>query len=282
MVVCPGFIDIQSHSIAPLMTDGRSLSKVAQGVTTEVMGELWTPAPFGGRRGSPFGWASLPAELEEQARGWSRFGHWLEFLETRGVSVNVASFVGGGTVREYAKGWDGGDPTPEELAVMRAVTAEAMEDGAFGIATALIYPPNCYSPDSELVDLARVVARHGGIYVTHIRSESDRLLESLEETIAIGRESGAPIEIYHLKASGKPNWHKLPRAIEIIDEARAGGVDVTADMYPYVASGTGLTVLLPEWVMEGGRLWENLQDGETRARIHAEMLEAHEGALISG
>jgi dihydroorotase/N-acyl-D-amino-acid deacylase len=282
MVVCPGFIDIQSHSIAPLMTDGRSLSKVAQGVTTEIMGELWTPAPFGGRRAAPFGWSPVPAEVEEQARGWSRFGHWLEFLEGRGVSVNVGSFIGGGTVREYAKGWDGGEPSPEEMAVMRQVTAEAMEDGALGIATALIYPPNCYSPDWELVALATEVARRGGIYVTHIRSESDRLLECLKEAIDLSRQSAAPLEIYHLKASGQPNWHKMPRAIEIIEEARAGGVDVTADMYPYVASGTGLTVLLPEWVAEGGRLWANLEDPATRARIHAEMLEAHEGALISG
>src|SRR5262249_50118692 len=160
-----------------------------------------------------------PPELEEQARGWTRFRDWLEFLEGRGVSVNVGSFVGGGTVREYAKGWDSGDPTPEELAVMRAVTTEAMDEGAFGIATALLYPPNCYSPDAELTELARMVARRGGIYVTHIRSEGDRLLEALAETITIGRESGAPVEIYHLKASGEPNWPKMPRAIEMIDQA---------------------------------------------------------------
>src|SRR5207248_9396313 len=168
-----------------------------QGVTTEIMGELWPPAPFGGRRAAPFGWSPVSAEIEEQARGWTRFRNWLEFLETRGVSVNVGSFVGGGTVREYAKGWDGGDPSPEELAVMRQVTAEAMEEGAFGIATALIYPPNCYSPDSELTALATVVARYGGIYVTHIRSESDRLLECLREAIEISRLSGAPLEVYH-------------------------------------------------------------------------------------
>ncbi len=270
-VVCPGFIDIQSHSIAPFMTDGRSLSKVTQGVTTEIMGELWTPTPYGGRRREPFTWADLPAEIESQMRGWTRFRHWLEFLERRGVSVNFGSFVGGGTVREYAKGWDAGDPTPEELEVMRRVTAEAMEEGAFGIATALIYPPNCYSPDSELTEVARVVAEYGGIYVTHLRSEGDRLLEALEDALTLSRDSGAPLEIYHLKATGKPNWPKIPQVIERIDQARAEGIDVTADMYPYVASGTGLTVLLPDWAAEGGKLWENLEDPATCARIRDEM-----------
>jgi len=271
-VVCPGFIDIQSHSIAAFMTDGRSLSKVTQGVTTEIMGELWTPTPFGGRRREPFGWGDPSAELEEATRGWTRFHHWIEFLSTRGVSVNFGSFVGGGTVREFAKGWDAGDPTPDELEVMRRVTAEAMEDGAFGVATALIYPPNCYSPDAELTEVAKVVARYGGIYVTHIRSEGDRLLESLDEAILLGREAEVPVEIYHLKATGAPNWPKIPQAIERIDRAREAGVDVAADMYPYVASGTGLTVLLPDWASEGGRLWENLEDPATRAQIRAEMV----------
>lgn len=281
MVVSPGFIDIQSHSIGVFMTDGRSLSKVTQGVTTEIMGELWSPTPFGGRRAEPFGWGDVPAELVERTRGWTRFRDWLEFLEERGVSVNIGSFVGGGTIREYAKGWDAGDPTPEELEVMRRVTAEAMEDGALGIATALIYPPNAYSPDSELIEVAKVVARYGGLYVTHIRSEGDRLLEALEDALTLGRESGAPVEIYHLKATGKRNWSKIPEVIARIDRARAEGVDVTADMYPYVASGTGLTVLLPDWAAEGGRLWENLEEPATRARIRAEMVGPKVEALSS-
>lgn len=271
MVVCPGFIDIQSHSIAGLMSDGRSLSKLTQGVTTEIMGELWTPAPFGGRREDPWGWADVPAEVAELARGWTRFHHWLEFLQERGVSPNVGSFVGGGTVREYAKGWDGGEPSAAEVEVMRHVTRKSMEDGAFGIATALIYPPNCYSPDWELTEAAKVVGQYGGLYVTHIRSEGDRLLESLEDAITLGREARVPVEIYHLKATGTRNWPKLPQVIERIDRAREEGVDIAADMYPYVASGTGLTVLLPDWASEGGKLWENLEDPSTRARIRAEM-----------
>ncbi len=270
-VVCPGFIDIQSHSIAPFMTDGRSLSKVTQGVTTEIMGELWTPAPFGGRREHPFGWSSLDPEIEQATREWTRFAHWMQFLDDRGVAVNFGSFIGGGTVREFAKGMDAGAPSDDELDVMRRVTAEAMEDGAFGIATALIYPPNCYSPDSELLELARVVSRYGGVYVTHMRSEGDALLESLEDTIALGRIAHVPIEIYHLKATGKRNWHKVPEMIARIDRARAEGVDVAADMYPYTASGTGLTVMLPYWVSEGGGLYERLEDPAVRGRLCSEM-----------
>jgi dihydroorotase/N-acyl-D-amino-acid deacylase len=254
------------------MTDGRSLSKVTQGVTTEIMGELWSPVPFGGRRVSPFGSDFSSEETKKLVKPWVRFHEWLDFLAERGVSVNFGSFVGGATIREYAKGWDQGDPTPEELEIMRRVMREAMEDGAFGIATALIYPPNAYSPDSELIEVARVVGEMGGVYITHVRSEGDRFLESLEDAITLGREAKVPVEIYHLKATGARNWHKMPLAIEMIDQARAEGIDVTADMYPYVASGTGLTVLLPDWVSEGGRLFENLRDPATRARIHEEMI----------
>ncbi len=272
MVLAPGFIDIQSHSISAFMADGRSVSKVTQGVTTEIMGELWTPAPFGGRRKEPFGWATLSAEDEEAASRWTRFSDWIEHLERRRVAVNFGSFLGGGTLREYACGWDRGDPTPDELQLMCRVTAEAMEDGAFGLATALIYPPNSFSPDSELTEVARVVGQHGGVYITHIRSEGDRFLESLEDTIRLGEEADVPVEVYHLKVTGRPNWDKMPKAIARIDRARAAGVDVTADMYPYVASGTGLTVLLPDWAAEGGDLYDNLREPTFRARVREEML----------
>jgi dihydroorotase/N-acyl-D-amino-acid deacylase len=271
-VVCPGFIDIQSHSLMPLLTDGRSLSKVMQGVTTEILGELWTPAPYGGRRQARFGSIFGDEEKTLAAKPWTRFGEWIAHYFARGCSVNVGSFVGGATVREYAKGWDQGDPTADELDVMRRVMAEAMDDGAFGIATALIYPPNSYSPDSELTEVARVVGERGGLYITHIRSEGDRLLESLQDAITLGRDAHVPVEIYHLKATGPRNWPKMRDAIELINQARAEGVDVTADMYPYVASGTGLTTLLPDWASEGGRLFDNLRDPATRARIRAEMV----------
>ncbi len=272
MVVCPGFIDIQSHSLMPFLTDGRALSKVTQGVTTEIMGELWTPVPFGGKRVSPFG-SIFGDEEKEHDYGWTRFRDWLDFLSGRGVSVNFGSFVGGATVREYAKGWEMGDPTPDELETMRRVTAEAMEDGAFGVATALIYPPNSYSPNFELTEVARVVGDYRGVYITHIRSEGDLLLESIDETIALGREANVAVEVYHLKATGKRNWPKMQKVIEKIDAARAEGIDIAADMYPYIGSGTGLSVLFPYWVSEGGRFFENLRDPATRARIHDEMVD---------
>jgi N-acyl-D-amino-acid deacylase len=158
-----------------------------------------------------------------------------------------------------------GRPTPDELATMRRVAAEAMEDGACGVAYALIYPPDAYADTDEIVAVCEEVARRGGVYITHIRSEGDRLLEALEEAIEIGRRASLPVEVYHLKASGASNWPKMPRAIERIDRARADGVDVTADMYPYVASGTGLTAMLPPWSEEGDRLFDRLDDPEERA-----------------
>jgi N-acyl-D-aspartate/D-glutamate deacylase len=271
-VFCPGFIDIQSHSLMPLYSDGRSLSKVTQGVTTEILGELWTPAPLGGRRDLVRSAGDIATDLREIAQKWRRFSDWLSSYEQIGVSVNVGSFVGGGTVREWACGWDAGDPTPEQMEEMRRVTAEAMEDGAFGIAPALIYPPSSYSPDSELTECAKVVGRYGGVYIVHLRSEGDGLLDAIEATITLSREADCPVEIYHLKASGERNWPRMADAIERIHAARADGVDITADMYPYVASGTGLSVLIPLWASEGGRMWENLGDPATRRRIHDEMI----------
>jgi N-acyl-D-aspartate/D-glutamate deacylase len=274
MVVAPGFIDIQSHSILPFFSDGRGLSKVTQGVTTEIMGEAWTPAPFGGRIASPFRGAFFTGreEWEERARGWRRFGDWLADLEARGVSQNVGSFIGGATVREWGKAMDLGEATPDELAAMCRVTAEALEDGAFGVATALIYPPGAFAGTDELAAIARVVGRYGGVYITHIRSESERLLEGLDEALEIGRRGEVPVEIYHLKAAGRASWHKLPATIERINAARAAGQDVTADMYPYIASGTGLSACLPPWAAAGGRLYENLRDPAMRATIRAEVL----------
>jgi len=275
LVVAPGFIDIQSHSIFPFLTDTRSLSKVTQGVTTEIMGELWTPAPFGGRITSPFGNRLMgnATEWDATARTWTRFGDWLETLADRGVSVNFGSFLGGGTVREYAKGMDLGTPTADELAVMRRVMTEAMEDGAFGVAPALIYPPDAYMGTEELVALAEVVGRYGGVYITHLRSEGDRFLEALEEAIEIGTRGRCAVEIYHLKATSPRNWAKMPQAIARITAARAAGLDITADMYPYIASGTGLTACLPPWSAEGGKLFANLRDPDMRARIRDEVLE---------
>jgi N-acyl-D-amino-acid deacylase len=277
MVVCPGFIDILSHSHTPLMYDARDLSKITQGVTTEIMGEGWTPAPNGGRIADPFaGYVGRDREnlsdWIEQAKNWSRFGAWLNALAARGVSPNIGSFLGGGTLREYAKGMEMGAPTPDELATMRRVMAEAMEDGAFGVSYALIYPPDTYTSTDELVEVARVAAGYGGIYITHMRSEGNELLTALDEAIEIGRRAGLPVEIYHLKASGRQNWHLMAPAIERIQAARDAGVDVTADMYPYAASGTGLDSVLPPWVAEGGTYFETLADPVIQQRIRAETL----------
>jgi N-acyl-D-amino-acid deacylase len=276
MAVCPGFIDIQSHSILTLMSDGRSLSKITQGVTTEIMGEAWTPAPFGGLIDDPLSNALFVqnnGDWPARMRSWGRFGDWLEAMGASGVSPNIGSFLGGGTLRQYACGMRMGRATPDELTTMRRVMAESMEDGAFGVSYALIYPPDSFVETDELVEVCRVVAAHHGVYITHVRSEADQLVEAIGEAIEIGRRAGLPVEIYHLKAAGRPFWGLMPAAIRAIEAARAEGVDVTADMYPYAASGTGLTSILPPWADADGKLYENLADPAMRAKIRAEVLE---------
>jgi N-acyl-D-aspartate/D-glutamate deacylase len=275
MVACPGFVDILSHSIRPLMRDPRGLSKVTQGVTTEIMGEAWTPAPSGGKieeslRPDPI--LDAVPEWRERARGWRRFSDWLEAMSTAGVTPNVASFLGGGTVREYARGMQMGPPDAGELDCMRKVVDAAMRDGALGVSYALIYPPEAYARTDELIQVCRVVGDHGGVYATHLRSESDHLHEAIREALEIGRRARLPVEIYHLKASGSRNWPRMADAIEMIAEARANGQDVTADMYPYPAGGTGLTSVLPPWVAAEGKLFERLEDPAIRARVRAEVL----------
>lgn len=270
-VLAPGFIDIFSHSIQPLMRDGRCLSKITQGVTTEIMGEAWTPAPQGGhiapRKLAPY----VPEVWNERMKTWERFGGWLEAMLEHGVSPNVGSFLGGGTLREYACGMRMGKAGQSELEAMRRVVREAMEDGAFGVSYALIYPPDDYADTEEIVEVCKVVAEHGGLYITHLRSESDRLLEAVEEALEIGRRAKLPVQIYHLKASREDNWPKMAQVIARINQARKAGQDVSADVYPYTASGTGLTAMLPNWVAEGGGLYEKLRDPEVRARIRVEL-----------
>ncbi len=277
LVACPGFIDIQSHSILSLMIDGRCLSKITQGVTTEIMGEAWTPAPVAGRHTDPMANTLLPMpiskEWQEKIRGWTRFADWLQAVEEAGASPNIGSFLGGGTLRHVGKGMEMGQPSADELDLMRRTTAEAMEDGAFGVSYALIYPPDSYTDTEELIEICKVVSRYNGVYITHMRSEGARLFEGLEEALTIGRRADLPVEIYHLKASGAANWHKMPSTIARIGEARAQGLDVTADMYPYAASGTGLSSLLPTWTAADGNFFENLEDPAVRTRIRKEMLD---------
>jgi N-acyl-D-amino-acid deacylase len=277
MVVCPGFIDIQSHSIRSLMVDGRCLSKITQGVTTEIMGEATTPGPIGGGNESALGevtpgsYLAMVPDWVERSRGWRRFGDWLAALEESGVSPNVGSFLGGGTLRRFGRGMAMGASSADQLARMRAAVDAAMDDGAFGVAYALIYPPDAYVSTDEIVEVCRVVAARGGVYITHMRSEGDALLEGVDEALAIGRRSGAPVEIYHLKASGRRNWPLMAEAMERIERAQAEGLDVTADMYPYTGAGTGLTAVLPPWVAEGGKLYERLGDGSVRTRLREEL-----------
>ena len=281
LVACPGFIDIQSHSILSLMIDGRSLSKITQGVTTEIMGEAWTPAPVAGRHTDPMENSILPMpisdEWRENMRGWTRFGHWLQAVADAGVSPNIGSFLGGGTLRHVGKGMEMGRPSADELDLMRRTMAEAMEDGAFGVSYALIYPPDSYTDTEELIEICKVVSRYNGLYITHMRSEGAQLFEGLEEALTIGRRADLPVEIYHLKASGAANWHKMPSTIARIEEARAQGLDVTADMYPYAASGTGLSSLLPTWTAADGRFFENLENPNVRSRIRKETLDDPDG-----
>ncbi|MBX3010292.1 MAG: D-aminoacylase [Caldilineaceae bacterium] len=284
LVLCPGFIDIQSHSILPLMRDGRCLSKIRQGVTTEIMGEGWTPAPCGGQISDPYAFSLVNFEVgewRERMKTWRRFRDWLDAMIDHGVSPNIGSFLGGGTLRAYAKGMAMGPATADELALMKRLMAEAMEDGAVGVAYALIYPPDTYVETDEIVEVCKVMAPYGGVYISHVRSEAARLHQGISEAIEIGRRAACPVEIYHLKASGQENWAKIPAIIAMIDQARATGIDVTADMYPYTASGTGLMAMFPTWVSADGKFFDNLRDPTTRERIRSEMINPAAGLMAS-
>ena len=275
LVVCPGFIDIQSHSREALLTgDGRVVSKVTQGVTTEIMGEGWSNAPANERtiafiRSDEPGAAKIAAEFT----GPHGFDAWLLAMKRHGSSVNFGSFVGSATVRAYVKGMDQGVPSNAELESMRGLVRHAMEDGAFGLASALIYPPDNFVARRDLIELAKVMAPFGGVYISHIRSEADHLLEAIDEAIEIGREGGVPVEIYHLKAAGRRNWPKAAAAVARIAAARERGLDVGADMYPYVAGSTGLAAILPPFASAGDRLFERLADPAERTKIRAEVLD---------
>ena len=222
LVVCPGFIDIQSHSREALLTgDGRVISKVTQGITTEIMGEGWSNAPANVRT-IAFSRTDEPdaAKRSREFAGPHGFDAWLRAMESHGSSVNFGSFVGSATVRAYVKGMDQGPPSRPELDTMKRLVREAMEDGAFGLASALIYPPDNFVAKEDLVELTKVMAPFGGIYISHIRSEADRLLEAIDEAIDIGRLGGVPVEIYHLKAAGRRNWIKAAAAIARITRLR--------------------------------------------------------------
>jgi len=297
LVVAPGFIDIQSHSREAFLDgDGRVISKITQGITTEIMGEGWTDAPANERTLAVSRLLDDPvAGKRAQEFGGPRgFNAWLEAMHSRGVSPNIGSFVGSATIRAYVKGLEQGPPTAAELETMRQLVRNAMEDGAFGLATALIYPPDNFVSTADLIELAQAMASYGGVYITHMRSEADKFLEAIDEALRIGKEGGVPVEIYHLKAAGRRNWHKAPLAIARINAARAEGQDVGADMYLYIAGGTSLSACLPPWAAADGKLLDNLRSPEMRERIKAEVvrqtsewenlceLATPEGVLLAG
>jgi N-acyl-D-amino-acid deacylase len=267
--VAPGFINMLAHPEESLLFDGRALSDLRQGVTLEVLGEdSMGPltAEMKGRALQRQGDIRYPIE-------WTTLGEYLQLLQQRRIAPNVASYVGAGTVRINVLGERDVQPTAEQLAQMRTLVRQAMEQGAVGVTTALIYSPNEYARTPELIALATESARCGGIYSVHMRSEGDRLLEAVQETVDIARASGAPAEIYHLKAAGRRNWGKIDGLIAAVEKARGEGTRITADMYVYTAGATGLDAAMPPWVLDGGlEMWiERLQDPKIRARVIAEM-----------
>lgn len=274
LVAAPGFIDIQSHSRGNFLTgDGRVISKVTQGITTEILGEGWTNAPANELTLAVEGSVDPEARrITKEFNGPRGFNNWLEAMQKHGTSPNFGSFLGATTVRMYVKGEAPGSPTAKELEIMRQLVRDAMEDGAFGLATALIYPPGNFATTEELVELAKVMKPYGGVYITHLRSEADNFLKGIDEAIEIGRKGGVPVEIYHLKAAGRRNWHKMPLAIARLQGARTERLDIGADMYPYVAGSTGLVACMPPWASADGKLGENLSDPEMRKKIHDEIL----------
>ncbi|MFL5608410.1 MAG: amidohydrolase family protein [Gemmatimonadaceae bacterium] len=280
LVVAPGFIDVQAQSYdAHLTGDGRVISKISQGVTTEILGEGGTPAPANAAMIaslSPSDTAN--ARLMRGFTGEHGFGAWLAAMERHGSSVNVGSFLGAEVPRVFAKGFAEGRATPAELDTMRRVVRDAMRDGAFGLGSALIYPPGSYAGTDELVAQAEAMAPYHGLYITHIRSEDDQLFEAMDEALAIGRRGGVPVEIYHLKAAGTHNWSKARAMVAKIDSARAAGQDVGATMYPYPASANSLGACIPQWASADGKLLANLRDATIRARIVREMADTGRGA----
>jgi N-acyl-D-amino-acid deacylase len=264
LVVSPGWIDMLGHSEYPLLRDGRAVSKITQGITSEITGEVTSVVPVN---------ANTLRELGRDSVAWTDLDGYFRVLEAARPAINLGTFVTVGSVRRYAMGDADRAPTPAELDTMRALVADAMEDGAMGLSSGLIYAPASYASTAEVVELARVAAAYGGGYASHIRSEGDRLVEAVEEAIGIGEAAGTWVQIHHLKASGRANWGKMVQAVAAIETARARGVDVTADQYPYPASGTGLDAIIPNWAHAGGTdsLLARLADPTARARLRAEL-----------
>jgi N-acyl-D-amino-acid deacylase len=276
LAVAPGFINMLSWANESLIQDGRSQSDIRQGVTLEVMGEGWSMGPLNDEM------KRVELTRQDDIRypiAWTTLGQYLEHLERRGIAPNVASFVGAATVRVHELGEGDVDPDPAQLARMRALVRQAMNEGAMGVGSSLIYAPGSFAETDELVALVSEAGRCGGMYISHMRSEGDRILQSVDELIEIARRSGAPAEIYHLKMGGRDNWGRYEEVIRRVEAARASGLRVTADMYTYVAGATGLDASMPLWVQAGGReAWiERLRDPAIRARVAEEMRRPGQG-----
>ena len=270
LAVAPGFINMLSWATVSLIEDGRGMSDLEQGVTLEVFGEGWSMGPLTDAMKDEA--VARQGDIKYEI-AWTTLDEYLQYLEDRGVSPNLASFVGATTVRIHVLGYADRPPTPEELESMKDLVRQAMEDGALGVGSSLIYAPAFYADTDELVALAAVAGEYGGMYISHIRSEGKKLLEGVDELIHIAREAGVPAEVYHLKAAGEENYAKLDQVIERIDAARAEGLQISADIYTYTAGATGLDAAMPPWVQEGGHdAWvERLQDPSIRKRVLAEM-----------
>ena len=268
--VSPGFINMLSWAVDSMIEDGRAMSDIMQGVTLEVMGEGWSMGPLNDDMKKSM--ADAQSDIQ-YAIEWTTLGEYLEYLEASGVSPNIASYVGATTVRIHEIEYENRKATDEELERMRELVRESMRDGAIGVASSLIYAPANFADTDELIALVNAAAEYGGAYVSHIRSEGARLEEAVQELIDISRTTGAPAEIYHLKAAGKSNWDKLERVFEMVEDARSEGLAITANMYTYPVAATGLDAAMPLWVQEGGHdAWvAALRDPEIRARVVTEM-----------
>lgn len=270
LAVAPGFINMLSWSTESLIQDGRSESEIRQGVTTEIMGEGNSMGPLNEQMKMRY--VREQKDIKYDIK-WNTLAEYLRYLQSRGVSCNVASFLGATTVREYVIGLEDKQPTAEQLEQMRELVRKEMEAGALGIGTSLIYPPAFYAKTNELIELCKVAAKYQGKYISHMRSEGNQLLESLDELIRISREAGIPAELYHIKAAGEKNWPKEDQLLARIESARKEGLKITADMYTYTAAGTGLDACLPPWTEDGGypALFKRLHDPAVRAKIAAEV-----------
>jgi N-acyl-D-amino-acid deacylase len=266
LAVAPGFINMLSWSNESLIADGRGQSEIRQGVTTQILGEGWSMGPYTDAMKKAFKAKQTDLKFDIE---WTTLSEYLYFLQRRGISHNVASFIGQATIREHVIGLENKKATPQDLAKMREIVERAMRDGALGIGTALEYAPAYYADTEELIELCKAAAKYQGKYITHMRSEGERLLEGIDEAIKIGREAKIPVEIYHLKAAGKANWNKMDEAVARIEKARRDGVTITANMYPYEAGGAPLSACIPPWASEGGEvaMRRRLKDPKDRARV---------------